>query len=687
MNNNPFSDIPPAPAEHFKLLFYAAVLRVLERTSSAFESRDEMFKRFPFLIGYYNELAERGLEGCSADEASDLWQGWLREWEEVFTGHLPLRALRDAAGLDHHAITIFLCIGLIEEEQRFGGLFEALHGVVGQHRPTLGLLSSWLPEASEHGEGREVIRLMQETGLVKVLNPDSPRSEWVFQIPAPLWDILRGQACERPASGLQYLPAEKLLPLDEIILPDALRALLDTVPPVLSSGEARALVVRGPRCNGRKTLLGAVARELGRGLLIARGLQKPDDERWGLVGPVASALCAMPLIVMEPAPGETAEIPGLKGYDGPLGVALGKQGGISGPDVESALTVTLDMPGLEDRRLHWIAASAARPIKDVEAVSESFRIASGHIRRSTRLASSYAALAGRSSIELSDVQQACRTLNRQSLDSLATRIEVSGDWGHLAVSGGTEQELRNLEVRCRHRERLHRHMGIALDNQLNAGVRALFTGPSGTGKTLAARLLASSLEKDLYRVDLSSVVNKYIGETEKNLNQLFSRAEELDVVLLLDEGDALLTQRTAVQTSNDRYANLETNFLLQRIESYEGIVVITTNAGSRIDSAFQRRIDVVVEFRPPDAVERWAIWQLHLPSNHAVDHAFFEEVAGECALSGGQIRNAALHAALLALNDGDAVTTGHLESAVHREYRKAGAVCPLRGTVVVHARG
>src|SRR5207248_2214342 len=147
-------------------------------------------------------------------------------------------------------------------------------------------------------------------------------------------------------------------------------------------------------------------------------------------------------------------------------------------------------------------------------------------------------------------------------------------------------------------------VGRALSGQLTPGVRALFSGPSGTGKTLAARLLAGRLGMDLYRLDLSAVVNKYIGETEKNLNRAFTLAEELDVILLLDEGDALLTQRTAVQTSNDRYANLETNYLLQRLEAFEGILIVTTNAGDRIDAAFQRRVDVVVEFRTPDAAER-----------------------------------------------------------------------------------
>jgi SpoVK/Ycf46/Vps4 family AAA+-type ATPase len=185
---------------------------------------------------------------------------------------------------------------------------------------------------------------------------------------------------------------------------------------------------------------------------------------------------------------------------------------------------------------------------------------------------------------------------------------------------------------------------------------------------------------DLYRVDLSAVVNKYIGETEKTLNLVLSRAEELDVILLLDEGDALLTQRTGVQSSNDRYANLETNFLLQRLEaeSFDGILLVTTNAAERIDTAFQRRMDVVINFSPPSPPERWAIWQLHLPRAHRVDFGLLEEAAARCVMTGGQIKNAALHASLLALEDGGIVTSAMVEAAIEREYRKAGGVCPLR---------
>ena len=208
-------------------------------------------------------------------------------------------------------------------------------------------------------------------------------------------------------------------------------------------------------------------------------------------------------------------------------------------------------------------------------------------------------------------------------------------------------------------------------------MRALFNGASGTGKSLAARLLAGALQSDLYRLDLSAVVNKYIGETEKNLNQVFALAEELDVMLLLDEGDALLTQRTDVSNANDRYANLETNYLLQRLENYEGVLIVTTNASDRIDAAFQRRMDVVVTFAPPTVAERWNIWQMHLPAAHDIDARLLDEAARRCELTGGQIRNAVLHATSLGLSDGGRINSAHFEAAVRREYQKAGAVCPL----------
>ena len=169
-----------------------------------------------------------------------------------------------------------------------------------------------------------------------------------------------------------------------------------------------------------------------------------------------------------------------------------------------------------------------------------------------------------------------------------------------------------------------------------------------------------------------------MGETEKNLHRVLSRAQALDVILLLDEGDALLGRRSEVRSANDRYANLETNYLLQSLEHYEGIVVVTTNLQDSIDPAFERRMDVVVPFSRPQAEERMRILELHLPHEHEVRDDYLHDVAIKCALTGGQIRNAVMHAALLALDDGSALGADHLEAGVRSEYRKAGGSFPLQ---------
>lgn len=677
MRNHPFADLTPGPEEHFKLYFYAAVLQVVEQAWLACGSAQAAVQAFPFLAGYHRELLSRGLKGATPAEKTRWWNDCLREWEDSISSRLPLRVLRDHTGLQSHELVLLLCIGLTDEDARFGPLFEMLQGIPGQHRPTLGLLHAWWHELGD--VVRSGMQRLEEFGLVQVVNPDAPRAERTFQPVSALWDVLRGRTSDVPLPGTHYKPPSALPQLNELILPDALRGTVEIVPNLLSSREVRAVIVRGAQQNGRRTVVAAIAKNLDRGILEV-SVSGKNESRDRAIGTLATLLHAVPVVVLDLAPGETFALPPLHGLDGPVAVVLGKHGAVTGAMVQQAITLDVDMPQLAERRKHWIASLEAHPCSELTSICESFRMTAGNIRRAAGLAKSYSSLARRHEVTAADVQQASRALSRHVLDTLAVPLPPFGDWGHLAASEETLRALRHLESRCRNRERLHRAVGNALAPLLNAGVRALLRGPSGTGKTLSARLLASVLHKDLYRIDLSAVVNKYIGETEKNLNQIFSRAEELDVILLLDEGDALLTQRTSVQTSNDRYANLETNFLLQRLESFEGILLITTNAGSRIDSAFQRRIDVVVDFRPPEAAERWTIWQLHLPNEHAVDATVLREMAGRCRLTGGQIRNAVIHASVLALDDGGIINSSHLESGVLHEYSKAGSVCPLRGT-------
>jgi hypothetical protein len=399
----------------------------------------------------------------------------------------------------------------------------------------------------------------------------------------------------------------------------------------------------------------------------------PDIE-WPVVGALSTLVGASPLLTLEIPPGETATLPSLDGHDGPLLVATGREGGLNGERADNAVVVELGMPDRAERELHWVAALGDHPFAPAFAAR---RMTGWNIRRAASLARAEAALGGRDVVAHDDVRAAVHTLQGRLLDNLASRVPGDGSWDTLAAPEDTLRELELLESRCRRRETLADAVGEALAAQLTAGVRALFSGPSGTGKTLAARVLAGALGVDLYRIDLSLVVNKYIGETEKNLAAIFARAEEADIALLLDEGDALLTRRTSVQNSNDRWANLETNYLLQRLESFEGILFVTTNAGDQIDSAFKRRMDVVVEFRAPEPAERWQIWQLHLPHDNAVGDGLLNDVCVRCALTGGQIRNAVLHASLLALEESRPLDDEHLRAGVEREYRKARQACPL----------
>ena len=621
--------LAPNAASHFKLWFHAAVLHIVEQLSP------DQAQQFSFLESYREELYD--LSGCDPAQrlSSPDWLERISIWESGTSGDLPLHALIQGAALDPDAISLLLAIGLMEEDPRFGALFEwAQPGSAGQQRPTMGLLTAWWREEEDCVKVRGNLRRLRDLGLIEVANPEAPRIQWAFQ-PAPvLWDILRGERRVPACSWLNFEDVETLPQIENVILPAEIGPVVRAIPALLARGEVSTVVIRGPSHNGRRTLLRAIARETGHSVLEVTGPLKPDDERWIWLGTLATLLCAMLIFSFELGPGENASLPTLAGYKGPVGIALSKQGVLNGAAAESAITLEVPLPDADARRSLWARALNLSPLLTPDWVGR-FHLTSGGAFRSARIARSQALLEDRADIEEQDVRRANRVL-QAPIEVLAARLNVTGGWEQMAGPSDTAAELRALENRCRHRETLLHAVSPALGGSLNRGVRALFSGPSGTGKTLAARLLAYELQMDIYRLDLSAVVNKYIGETEKNLNQLFSRAEELDVVLLLDEGDALLTSRTAVQTSNDRYANLETNFLLQRIESFEGILVVTSNAASRIDSAFQRRMDVVVDFRLPESEERWSIWQLHLPANHVVDGSWLEDTARRCSLSGGQ---------------------------------------------------
>jgi SpoVK/Ycf46/Vps4 family AAA+-type ATPase len=265
----------------------------------------------------------------------------------------------------------------------------------------------------------------------------------------------------------------------------------------------------------------------------------------------------------------------------------------------------------------------------------------------------------------------CRTMARPALDELAQRIDSTAKLEDLILPERQKDVLFEMVSQIRQRTQVYENWGFAGKSRRGLGVSALFAGTSGTGKTMAAEVIALSLELDLYRIDLSTVVSKYIGETEKNLAKLFDAAESGGVILLFDEGDSLFGKRSEVKDSRDRYANLETSFLLQRLEAYRGLAIITTNLKDSLDSAFVRRLQFIVDFPFPDVNQRAEIWRRVFPSGVLeIDESKDFQKLARLNVSGGNIRSIALKSAFLAAEERSLVTMRHLLRAAKSEYAK-----------------
>jgi ATPase family associated with various cellular activities (AAA) len=264
---------------------------------------------------------------------------------------------------------------------------------------------------------------------------------------------------------------------------------------------------------------------------------------------------------------------------------------------------------------------------------------------------------------------ACRSQARPRLDDLAQRIEATAGWDDLVLPESHRDVLREVAVHVRQRAKVYETWGFGAKGARGLGVSALFAGASGTGKTMAAEVLAGTLRLDLYRIDLSQVVSKYIGETEKNLRRVFDAAEEAAAILLFDEADALFGKRSEVKDSHDRYANIEVSYLLQRMESYRGLAILTTNLKSALDTAFLRRIRFVVQFPFPDAAQRAEIWRRVFAKGVPTAGLDAERLA-KMNVAGGNIRNIAVNAAFLAAEAGGPVRMAEVMRAARGEYAK-----------------
>lgn len=335
----------------------------------------------------------------------------------------------------------------------------------------------------------------------------------------------------------------------------------------------------------------------------------------------------------------------------------------------NTLRFTVTKPGATDQRRLWQQAlgSATTKLNDsLDGVASQYRLSAQTIL-STGAEISSAINASDKPDEL--LWRVCRTLGRRQLDDLAQRVEPTSRWEDLILPEHQKVILSQVASHVRNRLKVCDEWGFARKSARGMGLSTLFAGESGTGKTMAAEVLANELHLDLYRIDLSSVVSKYIGETEKNLRKVFDAAENSGAILLFDEADALFGKRSEVKDSHDRHANIEVSYLLQRMESYTGLAILTTNLKTSLDTAFQRRLRFIVQFTFPDTEQREAIWRSVFPSatpTHGLDYRKLAQLQ----VAGGNIRNIALNAAFLAADAGEAVGMVHLLHAAHGEGSK-----------------
>jgi AAA+ superfamily predicted ATPase len=337
---------------------------------------------------------------------------------------------------------------------------------------------------------------------------------------------------------------------------------------------------------------------------------------------------------------------------------------------ELDLRLEVEQPGYADRLAEW---RRAEPHADVDQLAATFRLGAKEIRAAGRMARSLADARGSATPSQDDLKTAARLQSQPRLTSLAQRIVPHFTWDDIVLPQDRLDQLREIATQVLHQHVVYEDWGFGAKVSLGRGVTTLFAGQSGTGKTMAAEIIAGDLGLELYKIDLSGLVSKYIGETEKNLARVFDEASASNAILFFDEADAVFGKRTEVRDSHDRYANVEVSYLLQKMEEYEGMVVLATNLRANLDEAFLRRMKAVVEFPFPEEEDRLSIWKRTLsasaPLAPDVDLAF---MARQFRIPGGNIKNIVLLGAFLAAGTRGPIRMAHLIRAAKREFQKLG---------------
>jgi hypothetical protein len=612
-------------------------------------------------------------DGLASDDVANRASSDVPTGSDTGSGMVPPEASRilrlcRAFGLDSLDLDILMIAVAADLDARFERLYAYLQDDVTRRRPSIGTaleicaLSTWSIEARRHfAVGAPLLA----GGLVGIEDTDRPLLTRALRVPDRIVEYLLGG--DAPDASIRELITS--VPTVELVATTELTEVLrrgvalayfqDRVGSATVSVAAGALAATGARAMTLDLDRMAAADDPA---LLARAAAR--EARLLDAGIVAGPIDALARV----APGAIRAL-----ADVPVPVVLvGRVAWEAAWSERVPWVADAPLATTDDRKRLWTVGLDPLDAAQLAESMAGFRLSPEQIQRAKRSAH-VRSLAQGDGPRTADLQAGARAENASGLDRLARRVEPRARWDDLILPDGTREELTELGARARRRDLVLGEWGLGGGATHGRSVTALFAGDPGTGKTMAAEVVAAELGLDLYVIDLSSVVDKYIGETEKNLDRIFTEADRVNGVLLFDEADAIFGQRSEVRDARDRYANVEIAYLLQRMEQFDGLAVLTTNLRANIDEAFLRRLDAVVDFPMPEVADRLAIWHLHLPERIPtmpdVDLRFMAE---HFELAGGHIRNICLTAAYLAADRDGRVSMADIVHGAEREYSKMG---------------
>ena len=584
---------------------------------------------------------------------------------------------------------LLLCAG-VELEASFAPLCAAAQGDPGRDYPTFSLALAALPGA--HWSALSPKAPLRDWQLIR-LELGHTLTHSPLRIDERILHLLVGvqHLDERLAGLLRRVSVDyELVPSHRALA----REIAATWTQTAGQGELPVVQLCGPQVEGKRAVAAAACELLDLELYLVPLAALPSDpgeldrllRLWAREGALTESVLLIDCDGID-MPDPTRESILARVVETCISLLLLSSRERRGSWVRPTLTYEVEKPTHPEQRTLWqavLGGEADQPDGPVERLVTQFNLTPSVITAAAqgalgRLVAEHAEQPPSEEETGAALWDLCRAQARPQLDDLAQRIEPVAGWADLILPEEQRDLLREICMHVRQRARVYENWGFQNKSKRGLGISALFAGLSGTGKTMAAEVLAGELRLDLYRIDLSAVVSKYIGETEKNLRRVFDAAEGCGAILLFDEADALFGKRSEVKDSHDRYANIEVGYLLGRMEAYRGLAILTTNLKDALDAAFLRRIRFIVQFPFPDQAEREAIWRGIFPASTPTEGLDPARLA-QLNLAGGDIRNIALKAAFLAAEAGESVRMAHLLRAARHEYKKLER--PLTGAEI-----